>query len=54
MISLASAFIAWGAGIKAGVNVRRVRMTAIRATITKAFGFDDTTLGNGPMHQMFR
>lgn len=45
---LQASFIAWGPGIKAGVNLHRIRMTEIGPTILKALGIDDPQFGSEP------
>lgn len=45
---LESSFIAWGPGIKAGVNLHGIRMTAIAPTILKVMGIDDPRFGDSP------
>jgi predicted AlkP superfamily pyrophosphatase or phosphodiesterase len=45
---LESSFIAWGPDIKPGVDLHRIRMTAIGPTILKALGIDDPKFGDQP------
>src|SRR5436309_2785878 len=45
---LESSFIAWGPDIRGGVNLRRIRMTAIGPTILKVMGVDDPAFGDHP------
>ncbi len=45
---LESSFIAWGPDIRAGVNLHRIRMTAIGPTILKVMGVDDPGFGDQP------
>ena len=45
---LESSFIAWGPRIKAGVDLHRIRMTAIAPTILRALGINDPDFGNEP------
>lgn len=45
---LESSFIAWGPDIKRGVDLHRIRMTAIGSTILKAMGIDDPNFGDHP------
>ena len=43
---LESAFIAWGPHINRGVNLHRVRMTAIAPTVLRALGIEEPKLGS--------
>ncbi len=45
---LESSFIAWGPDIKAGVDLHRIRMTAIGPTILQALGINDPQFGGEP------
>jgi predicted AlkP superfamily pyrophosphatase or phosphodiesterase len=45
---LESAFIARGPGIKRGVNLHRIRMTAIGPTILRSMGINDPQFGSQP------
>ena len=45
---LESSFIAWGPDIRGGVNLHRIRMTAIGPTILKVMGVDDPAFGGQP------
>ena len=45
---LEASFIAWGPGIKSGVDLHRIRMTAVGPTILKAMGIDDPSFGDQP------
>lgn len=45
---LESSFIAWGPDIRGGVNLHRIRMTAIGPTILKVMGVDDPSFGDQP------
>jgi predicted AlkP superfamily pyrophosphatase or phosphodiesterase len=45
---LEASFIAWGPGIKGGLNLHRIRMTAIGPTLLKALGIDDPRFGSQP------
>ncbi len=45
---LESSFIAWGPDIKRGVDLHRIRMTAIAPTILKAMGINDPSFGAHP------
>ena len=45
---LEASFIAWGPGIKRGVNLHRIRMTSEAPTILKALGVTDPQFGEGP------
>ena len=45
---LESSFMAWGADIKAGVDLHTIRMTEIAPTILKAMGVDDPKFGDEP------
>jgi predicted AlkP superfamily pyrophosphatase or phosphodiesterase len=45
---LEASFIAWGPGIKAGVELHTIRMTEIAPTILKAMGIDDPKFGDEP------
>ena len=45
---LEASFIAWGPGIKSGVNLHRIRMTSIGATLLKAMGIDNPNFGSQP------
>jgi predicted AlkP superfamily pyrophosphatase or phosphodiesterase len=52
---LESAFIAWGPHIKKGVNLHRVRMTAIAPTVLQVFGIEEEKLGSGePLKEIFK
>ncbi len=52
---LEASFIAWGPGIRPGVNLHRIRMTAIGPTILKALGIDDPQFGrDAPLNDIFR
>jgi predicted AlkP superfamily pyrophosphatase or phosphodiesterase len=43
---LEASFIAWGPRIRSGVNLHRIRMTAIGPTILKDLGIDDQRFGS--------
>ncbi len=43
-----ASFIAWGAGIKPGVDLHLVRMTQVGPTILKALGLEDPNFGRDP------
>ncbi len=45
---LEASFIAWGPGIRAGVDLHRIPMTAVGPTILKAMGIDDPSFGDSP------
>ena len=45
---LESSFIAWGPDVRGGVNLHRIRMTAIGPTILKVMGVDDAAFGEQP------
>lgn len=45
---LESGFIAWGPAIRKGVNLHRIRMTAIAPTILKALGIENPQFGDEP------
>ena len=45
---LEASFIAWGPGIRAGVDLHTIRMTEIAPTILKAMGIDDPKFGDEP------
>lgn len=45
---LAASFIAWGPGIKAGVDLNRIRMIQVAPTILKAMGISDPHFGDAP------
>ena len=45
---LESSFIAWGPDVRGGVNLHRIRMTAIGPTILKVMGVDDAAFGDQP------
>jgi hypothetical protein len=45
---LEASFIAWGADIRAGVDLHTIRMTEIAPTILKAMGIDDPKFGDRP------
>ncbi len=45
---LLSSFIAAGPGIRAGMNLHRIRMLSIGPTILKAMGIDDSSFGDVP------
>lgn len=45
---LEASFIAWGPEIRAGLDLHRIRMTAIAPTILKALGIDDPKFGEQP------
>jgi predicted AlkP superfamily pyrophosphatase or phosphodiesterase len=45
---LEASFIAWGPGIKSGVNLHRISMTAVGPTLLKAMGIDDPKFGPQP------
>ena len=45
---LEASFIAWGPEVRAGVDLHRIRMTAIAPTILKALGIDDPKFGDQP------
>ena len=52
---LESSFIAWGPGIKAGVDLHGIPMTRIGPTILKAMRINDPKFGDGPpIHEIFR
>jgi predicted AlkP superfamily pyrophosphatase or phosphodiesterase len=52
---LESAFIAWGPHIQKGVNLQRVRMTAIAPTVLWAFGAKQQKLGSdNPLKAIFK
>ncbi len=52
---LESAFIARGPGIKKGVNLHRIRMTAIAPTILRSMGISDPQFGaQPPLSDIFR
>jgi predicted AlkP superfamily pyrophosphatase or phosphodiesterase len=48
---LEASFIAWGPGIKGGVDLHRIRMTAVGPTILKAMGVNDPQFGDEPALQ---
>ncbi len=45
---LEASFIAWGPRIKPGVNLHRIRMTAIGPTLLKDLGINDPRFGSEP------
>lgn len=45
---LAASFIGWGPGIKAGVDLHRIRMIQVAPTILKAMGISDPHFGDAP------
>ncbi len=45
---LESSFIAWGPDIRGGIDLHRIRMTAIGPTILKIMGVDDPAFGDVP------
>jgi hypothetical protein len=45
---LEASFIAWGPGIRRGVNLHRIRMTSEGPTILKALGVSDPKFGDQP------
>lgn len=45
---LEASFIAWGSGIRPGVDLRRIPMTAVAPTILKAMGINDPKFGDAP------
>ena len=45
---LEASFIAWGPGIRRGVNLHRIRMTSEGSTILKALGVSDPKFGDQP------
>ncbi len=45
---LLSSFIAAGPGIRAGMNLHRIRMVSIGPTILRAMGIDDASFGDSP------
>jgi predicted AlkP superfamily pyrophosphatase or phosphodiesterase len=45
---LEASFIAWGPEIKSGVDLHRIRMTAVGPTILKALGINDPQFGDTP------
>ena len=45
---LEASFMAWGPGIRAGVDLHTIRMTEIGPTILKAMGIDDPKFGDEP------
>lgn len=45
---LEASFIAWGPGIKGGVDLHRIRMTSVGPTLLKAMGIDDPQFGDEP------
>ena len=52
---LESAFIAWGPHIKKGVNLHRVRMTAVAPTVLQALGIEEEKLGSSePLKEIFK
>lgn len=52
---LEAAFIAWGPRIKSGVNLHRIRMTAIGPTILKSMGIDNAQFGaERPLEDIFK
>jgi predicted AlkP superfamily pyrophosphatase or phosphodiesterase len=52
---LESAFIAWGPHIKKGVDLHRVRMTAIAPTVLWAIGIEEQKLGSDkPLKDIFK
>lgn len=46
--ALRSSFIAWGPGIKAGLDLHLIPMTALGPTILRALGIDDPNFGSAP------
>jgi predicted AlkP superfamily pyrophosphatase or phosphodiesterase len=52
---LESAFIAWGPHINKGMNLHRVRMTAIAPTVLRALGIEPQKLGaDEPLKEIFK
>ncbi len=52
---LEASFIAWGPGIKAGVNLHRIRMTAIGPTILKALEINNPHFAaQPPLEEIFK
>ena len=45
---LRSSFIAWGPGIKAGLDLHLIPMTSLGPTILRALGIDDANFGSAP------
>ncbi|MGH9325882.1 MAG: alkaline phosphatase family protein [Terriglobia bacterium] len=45
---LEASFIAWGPGIRQGVDLHRIRMTSVGPTILRALGITDPTFGDSP------
>lgn len=43
-----ASFVAWGPGIRQGLDLHRIRMTAVGPTILKAMGIDDPKFGDDP------
>jgi predicted AlkP superfamily pyrophosphatase or phosphodiesterase len=46
--ALQASFIAWGPGIRPGLNLHLIPMTALAPTILKALGIDDPKFGSTP------
>ncbi len=52
---LEASFIAWGPRIKAGVNLHRIRMTAVGPTLLKDLGINDPAFGvEPPLKDIFK
>ena len=53
--ALQASFIAWGAGIRAGMNLHLIPMTTIGPTILKAMGINDPSFGaHPPLVEIFK
>ena len=52
---LEASFVAWGPEIRQGVDLHRIRMTAVGPTILKAMGIDDPKFGDeAPLQDIFK
>ncbi|MGD0696746.1 MAG: alkaline phosphatase family protein [Terriglobia bacterium] len=52
---LEAAFIGWGPDIKSGIDLHRIRMTSIAATLLKALGIEDPQFGSQPpLNEIFK
>jgi predicted AlkP superfamily pyrophosphatase or phosphodiesterase len=52
---LEASFIAWGPGIRSGVNLHRIRMTSIATTLLKTLGINDPQFGSQPaLNEIFK
>lgn len=52
---LEASFIAWGPGIRSGLNLHRIRMTSIASTLLKGLGINDPQFGaQPPLNEIFK